>query len=132
MTTKASLQDSPFVREKLQKLSEKIATKRNVCRGFATALTRYLDALKTPYVLLGDFNDEPASRTLALFKSRAVEARKPDGDHFTFSSTEPTKEIDFIFTAPAAAWRAHEVRVISEPLASDHRPVLAVLELLVR
>ena len=26
----------------------------------ATALTRYLDALKTPYVLLGDFNDEPA------------------------------------------------------------------------
>ena len=98
----------------------------------ATALTRYLDALKTPYVLLGDFNDEPASRTLALFKSRAVEARKPDGDHFTFSSTEPTKEIDFIFTAPAAAWRAHEVRVISEPLASDHRPVLAVLELLVR
>ena len=36
------------------------------------------------------------------------------------------------FTAPAAAWRAHEVRVISEPLASDHRPVLAVLELLVR
>jgi hypothetical protein len=44
MTTKASLQDSPFVREKLQKLSEKIATKRNVCRGFATALTRYCEA----------------------------------------------------------------------------------------
>ena len=44
ITTKASLQDSPFVREKLQKLSEKIATKRNVCRGFATALTRYCEA----------------------------------------------------------------------------------------
>ncbi len=94
----------------------------------ATALTTHLDALKTPYVLLGDFNDEPASRTLALFKSRAAEARKPETDHFTFSSTEPTKEIDFIFTAPAAAWRAREVRVITEPLASDHRPVLAVLE----
>ncbi len=95
----------------------------------AEALTKYLDALKTPYVLLGDFNDEPGSRTLALFKQRAAEAAKPASDRFTFSSTEPTKEIDFVFTAPAAAWRAREVRVITEPLVSDHRPVLAVLEL---
>lgn len=95
----------------------------------ASALTTYLDGLKTPYVLLGDFNDEPGSRTLALFKARAAEARKPATDRFTFSSTDPAKEIDFIFTAPAAAWRHGEVRVITEPLVSDHRPVLAVLEL---
>jgi len=95
----------------------------------ASALTTYLDALKTPYILLGDFNDEPESRTLALFKQRAAEAKKPAADRFTFSSTEPNKEIDFIFTSPAAAWRAREVRVITEPLVSDHRPVLAVLAL---
>lgn len=94
----------------------------------AETLTKYLDALKTPYVLLGDFNDEPGSRTLALFKQRAAEAAKPAADRFTFSSTEPTKEIDFVFTALAAGWRAREVRVITEPLVSDHRPVLAVLE----
>lgn len=94
----------------------------------ASALTTYLDALKTPYVLLGDFNDEPGSRTLALFTQRAAEATKPSTDRFTFSSTEPTKEIDFVFSAPAAGWRAREVRVITEPLVSDHRPVLAVLE----
>ena len=95
----------------------------------ASALTTYLDALKTPYILLGDFNDEPKSRTLALFQQRAAEAKKPAADRFTFSSTEPNKEIDFIFTAPATAWRAREVRVITEPLVSDHRPLLAVLEL---
>lgn len=95
----------------------------------AEALTKYLDALTTPYVLLGDFNDEPQSRTLALFMRRASEARKPETDRFTFSSTAPAKEIDFIFTAPAAEWRARDVRVITEPLVSDHRPVLAVLEL---
>lgn len=95
----------------------------------AGTLTAYLDALKTPYILLGDFNDVPDSRTLALFRSRAAEAKKPETDRFTFSSTEPNKEIDFVFTAPAAAWRAREVRVITEPLVSDHRPVLAVLEL---
>jgi endonuclease/exonuclease/phosphatase family metal-dependent hydrolase len=94
----------------------------------AEALTKYLDALTTPYVLLGDFNDVPESRTLALFKARAMEAMKPPADRFTFSSITPTKEIDFIFAAPAASWKAREVRVVTEPMASDHRPVLAVLE----
>ena len=94
----------------------------------AEVLTKYLDALKTPYILLGDFNDVPESRTLALFKSRAGEAVKPEKDRFTFSSTEPAKEIDYVFFSPAAAWRAREVRVIDERVASDHRPVLAVLE----
>ena len=32
----------------------------------AEALSKYLDGLKTPYILLGDFNDLPESRTLAL------------------------------------------------------------------
>jgi endonuclease/exonuclease/phosphatase family metal-dependent hydrolase len=93
----------------------------------AEALTKYLDALSAPYVLLGDFNDVPESRTLALFKSRATEARKPEGNTFTFSSTSPAREIDYIFFAPRGAFVPREVRVIDEPVASDHRPVLAVL-----
>jgi endonuclease/exonuclease/phosphatase family metal-dependent hydrolase len=91
----------------------------------ATALTRVLDTLRTPYILLGDFNDEPGSRTLALFAARATEAQKPPDNHFTFSSTEPTKEIDFIFAAPSTRWRSGGARVIDERVASDHRPVVA-------
>ena len=94
----------------------------------AEALTTYLDALKAPYILLGDFNDLPESRTLRLFKARAGEAAKPATDRFTFSATAPAREIDFIFFAPRSAWRPREVRVVDERLASDHRPVLAVLE----
>jgi endonuclease/exonuclease/phosphatase family metal-dependent hydrolase len=94
----------------------------------AEALAKYLDALGTPFILLGDFNDVPESRTLALFKARAAEAKKPAADRFTFSSTKPEKEIDFIFVAPPDRWRAADVRVIDERVASDHRPVLAVLE----
>ncbi len=94
----------------------------------ALALTRVLDTLSRPYVLLGDFNDEPGSRTLALFAARATEARKPAADRFTFSSGEPAKEIDFIFAAPAVAWRVGPARTIHEPMASDHRPVMAVLQ----
>jgi len=95
----------------------------------AQKLTESLDRLTTPYVLLGDFNDEPGSRTLGLFTQRAAEAAKPREDHFTFSSTEPAKEIDFIFMAPKNAWMFRDVTVISEKLASDHRPVSAVLTL---
>ena len=93
----------------------------------ASVLTKYLDALKTPYVLIGDFNDGPDSRTLALFKSRATEARKPAGASFTFPSDKPEREIDYVFFSPSSAFTAREVRVIDEQVASDHRPVLAVL-----
>ncbi len=95
----------------------------------AEALTRYLDALRTPYILLGDFNDVPESRTLGLFRARATEAAKPANDRFTFSSTAPAREIDFIFFAPKDAFVAQQVRVIDEPLVSDHRPVVATLRL---
>jgi endonuclease/exonuclease/phosphatase family metal-dependent hydrolase len=98
----------------------------------AEALTKHLDALTTPYILLGDFNDVPGSRTLALFRERAGEAAKPETNRFSFSSTEPSKEIDFIFFAPPSGWRAHDVDVIDERVASDHRPVAAVLERLRR
>lgn len=93
----------------------------------ASALTEHLDRLETPYILLGDFNDTPGSRTLRLFQSRASEAAKPADDRFTFASASPEREIDFIFYAPAARFETREVRVIDEPVASDHRPVLAVL-----
>jgi endonuclease/exonuclease/phosphatase family metal-dependent hydrolase len=56
-----------------------------------------------------------------------MEGRKPLDDHFTFSSTDPQREIDFIFAAPAARWSASGVRVIDERVASDHRPVFAEL-----
>jgi endonuclease/exonuclease/phosphatase family metal-dependent hydrolase len=94
----------------------------------AETLTKYLDALETPVILLGDFNDLPESRTLALFRSRFGEAAKPEGDRFTFSATDPRREIDYIFFSPITAWKVREVRVIDERVASDHRPVLAVLE----
>lgn len=94
----------------------------------AELLSKYLDSLSMPYVLMGDFNDVPESRTLSLFRATAIEAAKPAGGNLTFSSTKPDREIDYIFFAPAAAFRAREVRVIDERVASDHRPVLAVLE----
>lgn len=96
----------------------------------ASHLASYLDDVEIPWILMGDLNDEPGSRTWELFHSRALEARKPEGARFTFPSTDPRREIDFIFVAPPSRWEVGLVEVIPELLASDHRPVLAELRLL--
>jgi endonuclease/exonuclease/phosphatase family metal-dependent hydrolase len=98
----------------------------------ATMLAEHLRKRSGPFVLMGDFNDGPDSRTLALFDAVAQRTVKPATDRLTFSSTEPEKEIDFIFCAPKNAWRIGRVEVMHEPMASDHRPVFAELVLQAR
>lgn len=93
----------------------------------ATAVKKFLDKLTVPYILLGDFNDQPGTRTLQLLKQGTVEAKKPADDRMTFSSIKPSLEIDFILAAPKSKWKVGQVDVIDEPVASDHRPVFAEL-----
>ena len=97
--------------------------------GQASHLAKHLSAQDKPFILLGDFNDGPDSRTLALFDKIAHRTQKPKEDRLTFSSTKPEREIEFIFCAPRDAWQVGRVEVITEPMASDHRPVVAELTL---
>lgn len=94
----------------------------------ASEVARVLDSIPGPWIAAGDFNDEPGSRTLDLFHDRAKEASKPRNRRFTFSSTDPVKEIDFIFVAPPEEWRVITTRVVQETVASDHLPVITELE----
>ncbi len=93
----------------------------------AQRLGQFLQGLREPYVLLGDFNDRRGSRTVELLSQGAVEARKPPGGSNTFSATDPTIEIDFIFAHPADRWRIPFCRVRPARRTSDHRPVSALL-----
>ena len=95
----------------------------------AKTLKEYLDKQSIPYVLLGDFNDSPDSRTVKLLSKGTIEANKPAEDRFTFSATNPKREIDFIFAHPANQWKVKKTKVIDESMASDHRPVFAELKL---
>lgn len=94
----------------------------------AGEVLRYLDAIYNPWILIGDFNDQPGSRTLDLFHARATEAAKPADRRFTFPATAPVREIDYVFVSPANAWTIRRVDVVNETIASDHRPVFAELE----
>lgn len=93
----------------------------------ARALAGHLDTLAGPWIVLGDFNDLPGSPTLALFRERAEEAAKPPGAGATYPASAPEREIDYIFAAPRAAWVVGVAEVIPEAVASDHRPVRALL-----
>ena len=89
-------------------------------------MDRLLD-LDTPWIVLGDFNDTPQSRTMRTFRARGRDAVKPAGSRATFPADDPRVEIDFILTGPGDRWRTGDVEVVPESTASDHRPVIAVL-----
>lgn len=98
----------------------------------AQRVAQHVAQLDTPCVLLGDFNDQPGSRTLELFRELAVEASKPADARATFPANEPLEQIDFVFCAPRERWEAPSSVVVAEKLASDHRPVLGELVLRAR
>jgi endonuclease/exonuclease/phosphatase family metal-dependent hydrolase len=91
---------------------------------------RLLDVLESedvPIILAGDFNSTPDSEVMSFIGETFATPDK-GADHFTFRSDQPEREIDFIVYRPAHRFVVVESRVIDEPVASDHRPVLLVVE----
>ncbi len=82
-----------------------------------------------PIVLAGDLNAVPGSDPINLLLRRWSDAARADPQP-TFPSVKPARRIDYIMYKPKGRWKVVEIRVIDEKVASDHCPVLAVLELL--
>jgi endonuclease/exonuclease/phosphatase family metal-dependent hydrolase len=89
-----------------------------------------------PVLLAGDLNAEPESEPVARlrekWKDAAAGAARGDDNAgapgATYPAPRPTKRIDYVMLRPASAWCAADTTVVDEPVASDHRPVLAVVE----
>lgn len=77
-------------------------------------------------LLAGDLNDGPKSNTLKKLAGSWTSASSEPIP--TFPANKPTGQIDFILFRPAERWRVVETRVLPEDKASDHRPILTVLE----
>ena len=91
----------------------------------AKALCAYLDGLAEPYLLVGDFNDGPGSRTIERIRRTAAEVPKSPLGRLTIPADQPTKEIDYLFVSPGDRWITSSASVVSEKSASDHRPLFA-------
>jgi endonuclease/exonuclease/phosphatase family metal-dependent hydrolase len=87
-----------------------------------------------PAILAGDLNAIPESGPIEELRKQwqivgtEAEARPSAAlPILTFPAEKPDKWIDFVLVRPAEKWEVVEVRVLDEGVASDHRPLLAVL-----
>ncbi|WP_166822939.1 endonuclease/exonuclease/phosphatase family protein [Thalassoroseus pseudoceratinae] len=80
-----------------------------------------------PALLMGDLNDVIGSATLdqlVVAWTRTNSKALP-----TIPVKRPTRQIDFVLFRPVDRWTVVETRVLDEAVASDHRPILSVLEI---
>ena len=95
----------------------------------AKRLNRLFKRNKMPSILAGDLNATPESEPMRIFFRFWTDASARDPQP-TFPSSSPRRRIDYVLFRPASRWRVLESRVIEEKVASDHYPLLVVLELL--
>ena len=94
-------------------------------------LLRFLDGLKGPLIVVGDFNDEPAGSAYKLMLTRFADAwpgSRAKGEGLSYPADKPAKRIDYIFYGTGDGVRARKSLLVNT-LASDHLPVVAELEL---
>ncbi len=93
----------------------------------ASAIGEVFDGRPETVLLAGDLNAEPEQAPVVeLLKTWAV---VHSGTALpTFPTVDPIKQIDYIFYRPSERLRVVSAEVIDEAMASDHRPLLAVLE----
>jgi endonuclease/exonuclease/phosphatase family metal-dependent hydrolase len=91
-------------------------------------IVELLQQEQAPVIIAGDFNAVPGTRVInaldAAFTRSCI-----TGCGFTIPVNNPNKTIDFIAFKPSNKFKVLEHKVIDEKYASDHLPVLAVLQL---
>ena len=80
-----------------------------------------------PTILAGDMNARPDTEVVKIFDAQWVNALSDDPSPTT-PAGRPRLRGDYVLFRPAACWRVIESSVIDEVVASDHRPILVVLE----
>jgi endonuclease/exonuclease/phosphatase family metal-dependent hydrolase len=79
-------------------------------------------------ILAGDMNARPDSDVMALFNAYWTNALADDPVQSPLPLARPRLRVDYILVRPTTGWHVTESRILDEPVASDHRPVLVVLE----
>ncbi|MFV0607131.1 MAG: endonuclease/exonuclease/phosphatase family protein [Niabella sp.] len=91
-------------------------------------ITEITSGITLPMIIAGDFNDTENSATIQLLKKIFTITCTTCAP--TIPEVNPVKTIDFVAYKPADFFTVSEHKVIDEPYASDHLPVVATLRLL--
>ncbi|MFS4457343.1 endonuclease/exonuclease/phosphatase family protein [Maribacter sp. 2304DJ31-5] len=95
----------------------------NILWSIENMLSSYRE---TPLLFAGDLNDVPDSEVIGQLK-------KNMGNAVTNEKIAPADlpkiQLDYIMYASNKNWKISSTKVLDEKIASDHRPVMAILEL---
>ena len=80
-------------------------------------------------ILAGDLNATPGSAPMRDFDRHWMDAADASGSaEPTYPNIQPQRRIDYVLVRPMDGWRVLETVVVEGEIASDHCPVLVVLE----
>ena len=85
----------------------------------------------TPTILAGDMNALPESEPMRVILERWTNASDEPASP-SAPSRQPRSRIDYILYRPASSFQLSHAEVVAESMASDHRPVLAIIRVLPR
>jgi endonuclease/exonuclease/phosphatase family metal-dependent hydrolase len=116
-------------------LDLKKGPRRRHVEEILTHLDRARVRYDAPVILAGDINEEPGGPSWTRLTEHFRDAYEtaPTGEELTFSSRNPTRRIDAVFTDPTIQIRASgvpadEAIARDYPAATDHRPLMADLD----
>lgn len=93
----------------------------------AAVINKLVAPDEIPSILAGDLNATPDSPVLERFAEQWQNSTAGQ-TLLTSPAPNPRNQIDYVLFRPGSAWRVVETRVLDEPVASDHRPILVVLQ----
>lgn len=96
----------------------------------AGALLEAFGSEAHPCLMAGDFNATPESRVMHRLLDPATGWLDTAGHEAspTIPAEAPTSRIDYVLAHPGPAWRTASSQVVSEAVASDHRPLCVTLQ----
>jgi len=97
----------------------------------AKALMKYIDTLNKATIITGDFNCTPDSPTMQYFAEQGFVFVQKGNDNLSFQGKEMV-EIDHVVyrNSSNVKFKEKSILLLEEPLASDHRPLIADLEVI--
>jgi endonuclease/exonuclease/phosphatase family metal-dependent hydrolase len=76
-------------------------------------------------LLLGDLNSVPRSDAMTFLGESWIDASADSGP--TVPAGKPAHKIDYVLVPKGSPWKVVSAKVLDEPVASDHRPVVVEL-----
>lgn len=89
----------------------------------------FLKGNDLPLILTGDLNAQPNSPPISKLEAKGWVTKNGGSELNTIPSEDPKRRIDYVLVSPYSNWIIDDIKVLKEPIASDHLPVLMTLVL---